>query len=290
MKPGTTSPERPRVVAVDVLDLDVTGMTCASCASRIERKLNKLDGVTASVNYATEKARVDVGASGLSADEVIGTIKSIGYGARVHTPAGGADDTLVRLRRRLVVAIALGLPVLLLSMIPALQFDGWQWVALALATPVATWAAWPFHRAMVLNIRHRQATMDTLISIGVIAAYGWSLWALLFTSAGDIGETMAMDGSGDSPEIYLEVASAVVAFILAGRYFEARAKRRAGDAIRALLDLGAKDVALLDEHGRERRVPISELAIGDRFVVRPGEKVATDGVVAEGGSAIDCSL
>jgi Cu+-exporting ATPase len=190
----------------------------------------------------------------------------------------------------LVVAVALGLPVLLLSMIPALQFDGWQWVALVLATPVATWAAWPFHRAMVLNLRHRQATMDTLISIGVIAAYGWSLWALLFTDAGKIGETMSMGGSGDTPDIYLEVASAVVAFILAGRYFEARAKRRAGDAIRALLDLGAKDVAVLDDDGTERRVPIGELAVGDRFVVRPGEKVATDGVVIEGTSAIDRSL
>jgi Cu+-exporting ATPase len=269
-------------------------MTCASCAARIERKLNKLDGVTASVNYATEQAHVDVGASGLSVDDVIATIESVGYGARVHSAGGAADDTLVRLRRRLIVAVALGVPVLLLSMIPALQFDGWQWVALALATPVATWAAWPFHRAMVLNLRHRQATMDTLISIGVIAAYGWSLWALLFTDAGKIGATMtmatSMGDSGDTPEIYLEVASAVVAFILAGRYFEARAKRRAGDAIRALLDLGAKDVAVLDEDGNERRVPIAELAVGQRFVVRPGEKVATDGVVVEGASAIDRSL
>ncbi|HZB42251.1 MAG TPA: heavy metal translocating P-type ATPase [Ilumatobacter sp.] len=302
MKPDTTSPERERRLTLPadvldravldraVLDLDVSGMTCASCAARIERKLNKLDGVSASVNYATEKARVDVGSTGLSVDEVIATIESVGYGARVHTTAGATEHTLVRLRRRLVVAVALGLPVLLLSMIPALQFDGWQWVALALATPVATWAAWPFHRAMVLNLRHRQATMDTLISIGVIAAYGWSLWALLFTDAGKIGETMSMDGSGDTPDIYLEVASAVVAFILAGRYFEARAKRRAGDAIRALLDLGAKDVAVLDDQGTERRVPIGELAVGDRFVVRPGEKVATDGVVIEGASAIDRSL
>jgi Cu+-exporting ATPase len=295
MKPATTSPERPlNVPSVDVLDrnvldLDVTGMTCASCAARIERKLNKLDGVTASVNYATEKARVDVGTSGLSLDDVIGTIESVGYGAHVHTPMGAADDTLTRLRRRLVVAIALGLPVLLLSMIPALQFDGWQWVALVLGTPVASWAAWPFLRAMVLNLRHRQATMDTLISVGVSAAYGWSLWALFFTDAGNIGEKMTMGGGGDTPEIYLEVASAVVAFILAGRYFEARAKRRAGDAIRALLDLGAKDVAVLDDGG-ERRVPIGELAVGDRFVVRPGEKVATDGVVLEGASAIDRSL
>ncbi len=171
-------------------------------------------------------------------------------------------------------------------MIPALQFDGWQWVALALATPVATWAAWPFHRAMVLNLRHRQATMDTLISIGVIAAYGWSLWALLFTSAGDIGETMSMEMSGVGRRCARTSTSrwppTVVAFILAGRYFEARAKRRAGDAIRALLDLGAKDVAVIDDDGVERRVPIGELAVGDRFVVRPGEKVATDGVVIDG--------
>jgi Cu+-exporting ATPase len=290
MKPVTTSPEPRAPFDVDVLDLDVTGMTCASCAARIERKLNKLDGVSASVNYATEKARVDVGSSGLSVDDVIATIESVGYGAHMHTTAGAVDDTLARLRRRLLVAITLGLPVLLLSMIPALQFDGWQWVALALATPVATWAAWPFHRAMVLNLRHRQATMDTLISIGVSAAYGWSVWALLFTDAGKIGETMSMGGSDDTPEIYLEVASAVVAFILAGRYFEARAKRRAGDAIRALLDLGAKDVAVLDDDGTERRVPIAELAVDDRFVVRPGEKVATDGVVVDGTSAIDRSL
>jgi len=290
MKPGTTSAERLTFPVAAGLDLDVTGMTCASCAARIERKLNKLDGVTATVNYATEQARVDVGESGLSVDDVIAAVESVGYGARIHTAAGAADDTLQRLRRRLVVAGALGLPVLLLSMIPALQFDGWQWVALGLATPVATWAAWPFHRAMVLNLRHRQATMDTLISLGVIAAYGWSLWALLFTDAGTVGTKMSMGGSGDTPEIYLEVASAVVAFILAGRYFEARAKRRAGDAIRALLDLGAKDVAVLDEAGTERRVPIAELAVGDRFVVRPGEKVATDGVVVEGASAIDLSL
>src|SRR6476469_7939181 len=160
MKPGTTSAERLTFPVAAGLDLDVTGMTCASCAARIERKLNKLDGVTASVNYATEQARVDVGSTGLTIDDVISTIESVGYGARAHSPAGAADDTLRRLRRRLIVAIALGFPVLLLSMIPALQFDGWQWVALVLATPVATWAAWPFHRAMVLNLRHRQATMD----------------------------------------------------------------------------------------------------------------------------------
>ncbi len=233
--------------------------------------------------------------SGLTAGDVIGTIESVGYGARLPQPDAHDDDRLTMLRRRLVVAVALGLPVLLLSMVPAFQFRGWQWVALVLATPVATWAAWPFHRAMLLNLRHRQATMDTLISVGVIAAYGWSLWALLFTSAGDIGSTMSMEMSGagdgdDAPHIYLEVASTVVAFILAGRYFEARAKRRAGDAIRALLDLGAKDVAVIGDDGVERRLPIAELAVGDRFVVRPGEKVATDGVVVDGSSAVDRSL
>jgi Cu+-exporting ATPase len=295
MKPATTSPESRPVGDRAVVDLDVTGMTCAACAARIERSLNKLDGVSASVNYATERAHIVVGDAGFTSDELIARIESVGYGAHLPTPDDDRDDQrLARLRRRLVVAVVLGLPVLLLSMIPALQFRGWQWVALVLATPVATWAAWPFHRAMLLNLRHRQATMDTLISVGVIAAYGWSLWALLFTSAGDIGRTMTMEMSGgggdDAPHIYLEVASTVVAFILAGRYFEARAKRRAGDAIRALLDLGAKDVSVLRDDGSEIRVPISELTVGDRFVVRPGEKVATDGVVLEGRSAVDRSL
>ena len=278
-----------------MVDLDITGMTCAACAARIERKLNKLDGVSAAVNYATEKARVQLSRTPLSADELIATIQATGYGAHVPDPDLAPVDRAAFLRHRLIVAVALGLPVLLLSMIPALQFDGWQWVALALATPVASWAAWPFHRAMALNLRHGQATMDTLISVGVMAAYAWSLWALLFTSAGDIGMEMTMsmpgmDDEADAPHIYLEVASTVVAFILAGRYFEARAKNRAGDAIRALLDLGAKDVAVLDPDGTERRVPVDQLHAGDRFVVRPGEKVATDGEVVDGTSAIDRSL
>jgi Cu+-exporting ATPase len=291
MKPDTTSPS-----ATNFLHLDVTGMTCAACAARIERKLNKLDGVSASVNYATESARVDLGRSGLAAGDVIATIESVGYGARLPDPSAEPVDRTAALRRRLIVAVALGLPVLLLSMVSALQFDGWQWVALALAAPVATWSAWPFHRAMVLNLRHRQTTMDTLISVGVIAAFGWSLWALLFTPAGDIGQTMSMGGSsmaGNEPaagHLYLEVASTVVAFILAGRYFESRAKRRAGDAIRALLDLGAKQVSVLDDDGTERRVDLDQLGVDDRFVVRPGEKIATDGVVLEGASAIDRSL
>ena len=268
-------------------------MTCAACAARIERKLNKLDGVTASVNYATERAHITLADRPVDVAELIATIEATGYGAHEPDPEIDEPDRTAELRRRLVVAVVLGLPVLLLSMIPALQFDGWQWVALALATPVATWSAWPFHRAMALNLRHRSATMDTLVSIGVIAAYVWSLWALLFTSAGRIGMEMSMSmdiGATGEPHIYLEVASTVVAFILAGRYFEARAKRRSGDALRALLDLGAKDVSVLDVDGSERRIPVEQLAVGDRFVVRPGEKIATDGVVIEGASAVDRSL
>ena len=289
MKPVSTSP--------DLVTLDVTGMTCAACASRIERKLNKLDGVTASVNYATEQARVELPAElakTLDVDALIATIESTGYGAHLPSDDIDAPDRLAFLRRRLIVAIVLGLPVLLLSMISALQFDGWQWVALVLATPVATWAAWPFHRAMVLNIRHGQTTMDTLISVGVTAAYAWSVWALLFTSAGDVGMSMSMSldvrGETGTHHIYLEVASTVVAFILAGRYFEASAKRRAGDALRALLDLGAKDVAVLGADGTETRMPIAALRVGDLFVVRPGEKIATDGRVIDGHAAVDRSL
>ena len=273
--------------------LDVTGMTCAACAARIERKLNRIDGIDATVNYATERATVHVGETAVSADDLIRVIEATGYGAHVPSETVSGPDRLAAIRRRLVVAVVLSIPVLLLSMVPALQFDGWQWVALALTTPVATWAAWPFHRAMVLNLRHRQATMDTLISVGVAAAYLWSLWALLFTAAGDIGTSMSMEMSGSSteePHIYLEVASVVVAFILAGRYFEARAKVRAGDALRALLDLGAKDVAVIGDDGVERRMPVSELHVGDRFVVRPGEKLATDGEVVEGASAVDNSM
>jgi len=289
MKPASTSP--------DLVTLDVTGMTCAACASRIERKLNKLDGVNASVNYATEQARVELPADdahAIDVDALIAAIEATGYGAHVPSDDAEEPDRLAFLRRRLIVAIVFGVPVLLLSMVPAVQFDGWQWLALVLATPVATWAAWPFHRAMVLNLRHGQTTMDTLISVGVTAAYAWSVWALLFTSAGDIGMTMSMSldvrGESGSHHIYLEVASTVVAFILAGRYFEASAKRRAGDALRALLDLGAKDVAVLDGDGTERRVPIDALRVGDRFVVRPGEKIATDGKVIDGHAAVDRSL
>jgi Cu+-exporting ATPase len=275
------------------IDLDVTGMTCAACAARIERKLNKLDGVHASVNYATERARVRLDAP-RDVAELIATIEATGYGAHLPEPDAPGSDRVGELRRRLLVAVVLGTPVLLLSMIPQLQFDGWQWVALVLATPVATWAAWPFHRAMGLNLRHAQTTMDTLISVGVTAAYLWSVWALVFTSAGDVGMEMSMSmdagRSGGDHHIYLEVASTVVAFILAGRYFEARAKRRAGDALRSLLDLGAKDVTLLTGDGSERRIPVERLAVGDRFVVRPGEKIATDGRIVDGASSVDRSL
>ncbi len=284
------------------VELDISGMTCAACASRIERKLNRLDGVEASVNYATERATIDLGSSAISAEELIETVRATGYGAAPHT-AGATVDRAAGLRLRLIVSIVLGIPVLVLSMVPALQFTGWQWVIAAMTTPVATWAAWPFHRAMVLNLRHGQATMDTLISVGVGAAFLWSMWALVFTDAGRLGMTMSMSlsatfnpdhggehGGAPTPHVYFEVASTVVAFLLAGRYFEARAKQRAGDALRALLDLGAKQVTLIDDDGVESVVPVEQLGIGDTFVVRPGEKIATDGAVVRGRSAVDTSL
>ncbi|WP_375497664.1 heavy metal translocating P-type ATPase [uncultured Jatrophihabitans sp.] len=265
-------------------------MTCASCAARIQKKLNRLDGVTASVNYATEKAFVDhpdtVGVA-----DLVGVVESIGYSAAVPTVEPmieeSAGDPLLQ---RLLVSSGLALPVLLLSMVPAFQFRNWQWLALTLAAPVVVWGAWPFHRAAAANLRHRATTMDTLVSLGVLAAFGWSLWALFFGDAGHPGMHMSFSfvaSSGD--DIYLEVASAVTAFLLAGRYAEARAKRRSGAALRALLDLGAKDVAVLRD-GRKQRVPVTSLVVGDRFVVRPGEKIATDGVIDEGTSAVDAAL
>ena len=289
------------------LELPITGMTCASCAMRIEKKLNKLDGVEASVNYATEKARVDYDPASATPDQLVAAVEAVGYTATLPAPAGTAeadpgepaeDLHLVGLRQRLIGAFLLSVPVVLLGMIPALQFESWQWLSLTLAAPVATWAAWPFHKAAWANVRHAAATMDTLISIGVLAAFTWSLYALFIGDAGRPGMTMSMTfglerGSG-AHEIYLEVAAAVTTFILAGRYFEARAKRRAGAALEALLSLGAKDVAVLDDGPAgapvERRIPIGDLAVGMRFVVRPGEKVATDGSVDEGSSAIDASL
>lgn len=283
-------------MSAEHLELPITGMTCASCANRIERKLNKLDGVAASVNYATERATVDFDPAATDPELLVETVRAAGYDARLpaaEEPAGEAEAPSP-LRRRLLVSAALTLPVLLLSMVPPLQFDNWQWAALALASPVVIWGAWPFHRAAWLNARHATATMDTLVSIGVLAAYVWSLYALFLGDAGMTGMTMTFswlpDEAGATDEIYLEVAAAVTTFILAGRYFEERAKRRAGAALRALLELGAKDVAILGDDGAERRVPIDEMRAGDRFVVRPGEKVATDGIVEEGRSAVDQSL
>ncbi|HZO06662.1 MAG TPA: heavy metal translocating P-type ATPase [Solirubrobacterales bacterium] len=284
------------------VELPITGMTCASCANRIERKLNKLDGVSATVNYATEVAAVEFDPALVEPEALVETVEAAGYetalpaadGAGSADREAGEDDETAPLRRRLLISAALSLPVLVLSMIPALQFDNWQWLALQLATPVVLWGAWPFHRAAWANLRHGTATMDTLISLGVLAAWGWSLYALFIGDAGVTGMTMEFqllpNGSGGDSEIYLETAAVVTTFILAGRYFEARAKRRAGAALRALLELGAKEVSVLDAEGREQRLPIEQLAVGDRFLVRPGEKVATDGVVEEGRSAIDQSL
>jgi Cu+-exporting ATPase len=284
----------------DPVDLLVGGMTCASCAARIEKKLNRLPGVEATVNYATDKATVRLPA-GTSVDDAIATIVATGYTARLPAPPAETipvvlDAETLALRQRLLVSTALAVPVTLLSMVPALQFTNWQWLALMLAAPVAVWGAWPFHRAAALNARHGAASMDTLISVGVLAAFGWSLYALFLGDAGMTGMTMefsfSMTGSG-STEIYLEVAAAVTVFILAGRYFEARAKTRSGAALTALVNLGAKDVAVLrgaPGTALERRIPIGELVVGDVFVVRPGEKVATDGVVVDGASAIDTSL
>lgn len=278
------------------VDLDIGGMTCTSCAMSIEKKLNKLPGVVATVNYATEKAHV-VLPQGISVDRAIETVAETGYTASlpVDDDAGAAadDDRELRsLRQRLIICTVLTIPVVLMAMVPALQFDYWQWISLVLATPVVTWGAWPFHRATWANLRHGAVTMDTLISLGVIAAYVWSLYALFFGGAGMVGMTMEfawLPSESGSVEIYFEVASAVTVFILLGRYLEVRAKARSGAALKALLTLGAKDVAVL-RNGTETRILVTELAVGDNFIVRPGEKIATDGVVVEGESAVDNSL
>ena len=280
------------------VDLALDGMTCTSCAARIERRLNGLTGVEATVNYATEVATVSA-PSAVEDGALIAEVEAVGYGAHVVDATTGRDepdhddDPLAALRQRLIVAAALALPVVAMAMVPALQFDNWQWLALTLAAPVVVWGGLPFHKAAWVNLRHGAATMDTLISIGTIAAFGWSLYALFLGDAGDPGMRMSFDltlqRSAGSDEIYLEVAAGVTVFILAGRYLEARAKRSSGAALRALLDLGAKDVAALRD-GHEERIAIDDLAVGDLFVVRPGEKVATDGVVDEGTSAIDLSL
>ncbi|MFB7216927.1 heavy metal translocating P-type ATPase [Streptomyces sp. NPDC056227] len=349
---SATEAEAPAVVSSEA-ELTIGGMTCASCAARVEKKLNRMDGVTASVNYATEKARVAFGAGTRLAD-LIATVEKTGYTAQpVQRPAPtpppetsstpeatgraeaertggtrqtreteaaadtdtapeeteaerGAADALAALRQRLIVSAVLAAPVVLLAMVPSLQFDNWQWLSLSLAAPVVVWGGLPFHRATWTNLRHGAATMDTLVSVGTLAAFGWSLWALFFGDAGMTGMRHGFDfsvsramgspllergrelGEGSST-IYLEVAAGVIAFILLGRYLEAKSKRKAGAALRALMHLGAKDVFVL-RNGTEVRIPVARLTVGDHFVVRPGEKIATDGTVVEGTSAVDASM
>ncbi|WP_328349528.1 heavy metal translocating P-type ATPase [Streptomyces sp. NBC_00445] len=285
------------------VELAIGGMTCASCAARIEKKLNRMDGVEATVNYATEKAKVTF-REDIAVADLIATVEATGYSAREPEPvrtepeAGGGPaqdegDELRPLRQRLTAAVVLAVPVIAMAMIPALQFEYWQWLSLTLAAPVVTYAAWPFHKAAWTNAKHGAATMDTLISVGTSAAFLWSLWALFFGTAGTPGMTHPFeltiartDGAGN---IYLEAAAGVTAFILAGRYFEARSKRKGGAALKALLELGAKEVTVLRD-GREEFIPVGDLKVGDRFLVRPGEKIATDGVVVEGSSAVDASM
>ncbi|MFH8899210.1 heavy metal translocating P-type ATPase [Streptomyces coeruleorubidus] len=281
------------------VELAIGGMTCASCAARIEKKLNRMDGVTATVNYATEKAKVSYGGD-VSVGDLIATVEATGYTAQEPAPPAGQDeraeepDELLPLRQRLVTAVVLAVPVVAMAMVPALQFEYWQWLSLTLAAPVVTYAAWPFHKAAFTNARHGAATMDTLISVGTSAAFLWSLWALFLGTAGTPGMThpfeLTIERTDGAGNIYLEAAAGVTAFILAGRYFEARAKRKAGAALRALLELGAKDVTVLRADDREQTLPVAELRVGDRFLVRPGEKIATDGTVVEGSSAVDASM
>ena len=286
------------------VELAISGMTCASCATRIEKKLNKLEGVSATVNYATEKAKVSY-AEGVSTDDIVGAVEAAGYEARLPQPPRTAADRFfdegpdeaelhaLALRRRLIISAVLTVPVIALAMIPSLQFEYWQWLSLTLAAPVVVWGAWPFHQAAWTNLRHATSTMDTLISLGTLAALGWSVYALFFGTAGVPGMThpfeLTVTRSDGSANIYLEAAAGVTTFILAGRYFEVRSKRQAGAALRALLEMGAKDVAVL-VNGVEQRVPVESLSVGDLFVVRPGEKIATDGVVEEGTSAVDASM
>jgi P-type Cu+ transporter len=320
-EPETEQPRPSGMIVTDHVDLDINGMTCSSCAVRIEKQLNKLDGVRASVNFATERASVDVDESEafdnaldravLDSDVLIRTVESVGYHARVHEPpgtpahdhhhVGGHHDPgapadrseLESLRQRVVVCTVLGVPVLLMSMIPALEFRNWQWLALMLTFPIVTWGAWPFHRATLVNLRHGATTMDTLVSLGVVAAFGTSVWNLFVGDAAnpDMASPMSLAAprSSSGSHLYFEVASVVTVFLLCGRYLEARARRRAGAAIEALAELGAHDASVLID-GVERRIPIDQLAVGQRFVVRPGEKIATDGLVVAGTSAVDASL
>ncbi|MFF1683765.1 MULTISPECIES: heavy metal translocating P-type ATPase [unclassified Streptomyces] len=324
-----TTPTDTTAGPLSEVELAVGGMTCASCSARIEKKLNRLDGVTATVNLATEKAKVAY-APGVEVADLVATVQKLGYTAEpvvreavvvreeaveatadshpggagdvapvevrteTRSASGAEPDPTAPLRRRLVVCALLSLPVVLLAMVPALQFDNWQWLSLTLAAPVAVWGGLPFHQAAWINARHGAATMDTLVSVGTLAAFGWSLWALFLGDAGMTGMrhgfTFAADRTDAASTIYLEVAAGVVTLILLGRYLEARSKRRAGTALRALLELGTKDVCVLDASGAEVRLPVGRLKPGDRFVVRPGEKIATDGTVVEGASAVDAAL
>ncbi len=303
---ATDAPATPvSPAATGSVELVIGGMTCASCATRIEKKLNKIDGVVATVNYSTEKAKVTFPAT-VSTDELLETVERTGYTAtlpvvdRTDDAAGSPDPTVdptAVLRHRLLVSVALAVPVVVLAMVPAWQFDYWQWASLVLAAPVVVWGGWPFHRAAWTNLRHGQTTMDTLVSVGTLAAFGWSLYALFLGTAGVPGMThpfrFTLERSDGAGNIYLEAAAGVTAFLLAGRYAEARAKRTSGAALRALLELGAKDVAVLRGEGddaREERIPVEQLAVGMRFVVRPGEKIATDGTVEHGSSAVDASM
>ncbi|MGA5796203.1 heavy metal translocating P-type ATPase [Streptomyces cellulosae] len=301
---STTAPEAPAAAGqppLSEVELLIGGMTCASCAARVEKKLNRMEGVTATVNYATEKARIAY-PPGVEVADLITTVVKTGYTAEEPAPpqrdaeedtASGKDPETAALRTRLIVSALLALPVVLPAMIPPLQFDNWQWLSLTLAAPVVVWGAAPFHKAAWTNLRHGAATMDTLVSVGTLAAFGWSLWALFLGDAGEPGMRhpfeLTVSRTDGASMIYLEVAAGVTAFILLGRYLEARSKRQAGAALRALMELGAKDVTVLRE-GREVRVPAERLAVGDRFVVRPGEKIATDGTVVEGASAVDASM
>ncbi|MEU2283166.1 heavy metal translocating P-type ATPase [Streptomyces sp. NPDC013178] len=318
---SSTTATAPIAAESSEVELLIGGMTCASCAARVEKKLNRMEGVSATVNYATEKARITYPA-GIEVADLIATVVKTGYTAQEPAPpvpdpapeetSADADPELTALRQRLLVSVLLAAPVVLLAMVPALQFDNWQWLSLTLAAPVVVWGGLPFHRSAWTNLRHGASTMDTLVSVGSLAAFGWSLWALFLGHAGMPGMRhpfeLTVSRTDGSSTIYLEVAAGVTAFILLGRYLEARSKRRAGAALRALTELGAKDVAVLRHEegergalsvegggrrragGREVRIPVDRLAVGDRFVVRPGEKIATDGTVVEGVSAVDVSM
>jgi Cu+-exporting ATPase len=305
---STTESTASQAAAGGHIELAIGGMTCASCASRIEKRLNKLDGVTATVNYATEKAKVTF-IGDVAPEDLVATVEKAGYTASLPQPApaagsdgapggGGVDgaaepDRVTQLRNRLLLVTVLTVPVIAMAMVPALQFRAWQWLSLTLAAPVVVWGAWPFHKAAWKNLRNGAATMDTLISVGTVAALAWSLHALFFGTAGELGMThpfqLTISRSDGAGNIYLEAAAGVTMFILGGRYLEARSKRASGAALRALLELGAKDVAVL-RNGAEVRIPTDQLVVGDHFVVRPGEKIATDGVVSEGSSAVDASM